>query len=86
MKKLADDVYDFGFILLEALVGPIVTGKGESFLLSEMVRDISLISFFKTIHNQVFLENNNKAQSFFSFFYFFLLLAYATEIFWKPRW
>ncbi|KAK9061675.1 hypothetical protein SSX86_018858 [Deinandra increscens subsp. villosa] len=36
MKKLADDVYDFGFILLEALVGPIVTGKGESFLLSEM--------------------------------------------------
>ncbi|KAI3793887.1 hypothetical protein L1987_36510 [Smallanthus sonchifolius] len=36
MKKLADDVYDFGFILLEALVGPIVTGKGESFLLNEM--------------------------------------------------
>ncbi|PWA98912.1 leucine-rich repeat protein kinase family protein [Artemisia annua] len=36
MKKLADDVYDFGFILLEALVGPIVTGKGEAFLLNEM--------------------------------------------------
>ncbi|KAM0022692.1 putative protein kinase RLK-Pelle-LRR-VI-1 family [Helianthus debilis subsp. tardiflorus] len=36
MKKLADDVYDFGFILLEALVGPVVTGKGESFLLNEM--------------------------------------------------
>ncbi|CAI9272822.1 unnamed protein product [Lactuca saligna] len=36
MKKLADDVYDFGFILLEALVGPIVTGKGETFLLNEM--------------------------------------------------
>nr|XP_043632719.1 probable inactive leucine-rich repeat receptor-like protein kinase At3g03770 [Erigeron canadensis] len=36
MKKLADDVYDFGFILLETLVGPIVTGKGEAFLLNEM--------------------------------------------------
>ncbi|KAL4581531.1 hypothetical protein LXL04_006053 [Taraxacum kok-saghyz] len=36
LKKLADDVYDFGFILLEALVGPIVSGKGESFLLNEM--------------------------------------------------
>ncbi|KAJ0469667.1 putative protein kinase RLK-Pelle-LRR-VI-1 family [Helianthus annuus] len=36
MKKLADDVYDFGFILLEALVGPVVTGKGEAFLLNEM--------------------------------------------------
>ncbi|XP_076954400.1 putative inactive leucine-rich repeat receptor-like protein kinase At3g03770 isoform X2 [Bidens hawaiensis] len=36
MKKLADDVYAFGFILLEALVGPIVTGKGEAFLLNEM--------------------------------------------------
>nr|XP_043617610.1 probable inactive leucine-rich repeat receptor-like protein kinase At3g03770 isoform X1 [Erigeron canadensis] len=36
MKKLADDVYDFRFILLETLVGPIVTGKGEAFLLNEM--------------------------------------------------
>ncbi|XP_024986667.1 probable inactive leucine-rich repeat receptor-like protein kinase At3g03770 isoform X2 [Cynara cardunculus var. scolymus] len=36
LSKLADDVYDFGFILLETLVGPIVTGKGESFLLNEM--------------------------------------------------
>ncbi|XP_050270837.1 probable inactive leucine-rich repeat receptor-like protein kinase At3g03770 isoform X3 [Quercus robur] len=32
-----DDVYNFGFILLESLVGPIVTGKGEVFLLNEMV-------------------------------------------------
>ncbi|PWA61187.1 Concanavalin A-like lectin/glucanase, subgroup [Artemisia annua] len=36
LKKLADDVYDFGFILLESLVGPIVSGKGEAFLLTEM--------------------------------------------------
>ncbi|KAK4771898.1 hypothetical protein SAY86_013673 [Trapa natans] len=34
--KLEDDVYNFGFILLESLVGPIVTGKGEAFLLNEM--------------------------------------------------
>lgn len=31
------DVYNFGFILLESLVGPIVSGKGETFLLNEMV-------------------------------------------------
>ncbi|OMP05577.1 hypothetical protein COLO4_08742 [Corchorus olitorius] len=35
-KNLEDDVYNFGFILLESLVGPIVTGKGETFLLNEM--------------------------------------------------
>ncbi|KAK4845153.1 hypothetical protein QYF36_001590 [Acer negundo] len=34
--KQEDDVYNFGFILLESLVGPIVTGKGEAFLLNEM--------------------------------------------------
>lgn len=36
-KDLEGDVYNFGFILLESLVGPIVSGKGETFLLSEMV-------------------------------------------------
>ncbi|XP_010250786.1 PREDICTED: probable inactive leucine-rich repeat receptor-like protein kinase At3g03770 [Nelumbo nucifera] len=35
-KKLEDDVYSFGFILLEALVGPSVSGRGEAFLLNEM--------------------------------------------------
>lgn len=50
MKKLADDVYDFGFILLEALVGPIVTGKGETFLLNEMVQYLISKLIFKTIH------------------------------------
>ncbi|KAJ0111260.1 hypothetical protein Patl1_02991 [Pistacia atlantica] len=34
--KVKDDVYNFGFILLESLVGPIVSGKGEAFLLKEM--------------------------------------------------
>ncbi|KAM3364082.1 putative inactive leucine-rich repeat receptor-like protein kinase [Capsicum galapagoense] len=36
MTKKGDDVYNFGFILLESLVGPTVTGKGEAFLLKEM--------------------------------------------------
>lgn len=36
MTKLEDDVYKFGFILLESLVGPIVSSKGEAFLLNEM--------------------------------------------------
>ncbi|GAV64296.1 LRR_1 domain-containing protein/Pkinase_Tyr domain-containing protein/LRR_8 domain-containing protein [Cephalotus follicularis] len=34
--NLEDDVYNFGFILLESLVGPILSGKGEAFLLNEM--------------------------------------------------
>lgn len=37
MEKPYDDVYDFGFILLESLVGPNLNGKGETFLLNEMV-------------------------------------------------
>ncbi|GAB2278556.1 hypothetical protein Dimus_013233 [Dionaea muscipula] len=35
-QKLEDDVFNFGLILLEALVGPIGAGKGEAFLLNEM--------------------------------------------------
>ncbi|KAF8390614.1 hypothetical protein HHK36_025141 [Tetracentron sinense] len=37
MTKLLDDVYSFGFILLESLVGPSVSARGETFLLNEMV-------------------------------------------------
>ncbi|KAE8661628.1 putative amine oxidase [Hibiscus syriacus] len=33
---LEDDVYNFGFILLESLVGTMVSEKGETFLLNEM--------------------------------------------------
>ncbi|KAI4336295.1 hypothetical protein L6164_014838 [Bauhinia variegata] len=36
MKRLEDDVYSFGFILLEALVGPSVSAKRESILLNAM--------------------------------------------------
>ena len=34
---MEDDVYNFGYILLESLVGPIVTGREETFLLNDMV-------------------------------------------------
>lgn len=37
MDKLQDDVYNFGFILLETLVGAVATEKGEAYLLNEMV-------------------------------------------------
>ncbi|KAJ8549873.1 hypothetical protein K7X08_033580 [Anisodus acutangulus] len=36
MRKKYEDVYNFGFILLESLVGPFFSGKGETFLLNEM--------------------------------------------------
>ncbi|TKY73623.1 inactive leucine-rich repeat receptor protein kinase [Spatholobus suberectus] len=37
MKRLEDDVYSFGFILLEALVGPSVSAKREAIVLNVMV-------------------------------------------------
>ncbi|KAJ4908396.1 Leucine-rich repeat protein kinase family protein [Raphanus sativus] len=36
VAKKEDDVYNFGFILLESLVGPLPITKGEAFLLNEM--------------------------------------------------
>ncbi|XP_020876332.1 probable inactive leucine-rich repeat receptor-like protein kinase At3g03770 isoform X1 [Arabidopsis lyrata subsp. lyrata] len=36
MAKREDDVYNFGFILLESLIGPVPTTKGEAYLLNEM--------------------------------------------------
>ncbi|KAL0415695.1 UNVERIFIED_CONTAM: putative inactive leucine-rich repeat receptor-like protein kinase [Sesamum latifolium] len=37
MKSLEDDIYSFGFILVETLIGPSVHARKESFLLNEMV-------------------------------------------------
>jgi len=37
MKMLEDDVYSFGFILLEALVGPSLSAKSEVNVLNVMV-------------------------------------------------
>ncbi|CAH8314049.1 unnamed protein product [Eruca vesicaria subsp. sativa] len=36
MAKREDDVYNFGFILLESLIGPLPSAKGEASLLNEM--------------------------------------------------
>ncbi|KAI3499549.1 hypothetical protein L1887_35352 [Cichorium endivia] len=36
MKNLEDDVYSFGFILLESLVGPSVASRKDEFLMNEM--------------------------------------------------
>ena len=37
MKSLEDDIYSFGFILLESLIGPMVSSRREAFLQNEMV-------------------------------------------------
>ena len=37
MKRLEDDIYSFGFILLEALVGPSVSSQKEAILPNVMV-------------------------------------------------
>ena len=37
MTKLEDDIYSFGFILLEALAVPSMHARREAFLLNEMV-------------------------------------------------
>lgn len=39
-RAFEDDVYNFGFILLESLVGPIACEKGETFFLNEKVREM----------------------------------------------
>lgn len=36
-KKVDNDVYNFGFILFESLVGPITCDKGEAFFLNDKV-------------------------------------------------
>ncbi|XP_068661350.1 probable inactive leucine-rich repeat receptor-like protein kinase At3g03770 [Aristolochia californica] len=41
LKKLQDDVYSFGLILLETLVGGTVSEKEESYLLNEMASSFS---------------------------------------------
>ena len=38
MSRLEDDVYSFGLILLQAIVGPSVSAREEAFLRDELVR------------------------------------------------
>lgn len=50
VDKLQDDVRDFGFILLESLVGPITSEKGEAFvLLNEMVSTYVCFEFDRLV-------------------------------------
>lgn len=48
-KNLEDDIYSFGFILLESLIGPSLRARKESFLLNEMVnihmKTVSLFNY-----------------------------------------
>lgn len=37
--SMEDDVYNFGFILFESLVGTIASEKGEQYFLTEKVRE-----------------------------------------------
>lgn len=38
MSRLEDDVYSFGLILLQSIVGPSVSAREEAFLRDELVR------------------------------------------------
>ena len=49
-------MYNFGFILLESLIGPLPTTKGEAFILNEMVTKRiknSFIYFFYLIETKL---------------------------------
>lgn len=53
---LEDDVYSFGFILLEALVGPSLSAKREANVLNVMVRtkDVRVTLYLPiTRHNEM---------------------------------
>jgi hypothetical protein len=53
MKKLEDDIYSFGFILLEALVGPSTSAKKEATVLNAMV---CIKHVYIKINSQIFTE------------------------------
>ena len=44
--KLEDDVYNFGLILFESLVGPIASEKGEKYFLDEKVKLLKTPALF----------------------------------------
>ncbi|GAB4848010.1 hypothetical protein Ancab_002670 [Ancistrocladus abbreviatus] len=59
-EKSEDDVYNFGFILLEALVGPIAAGKGEAFLLNEMASFGSQLDGRRNIVDPIVLTSSSQ--------------------------
>lgn len=50
MKNLEDDVCSFGFILLEALVGPSVCARRDALLLNEIVCAAILTNYRIYVH------------------------------------
>lgn len=61
MTKLEDDIFSFGFILLESLVGPLVSAKREMFLRDELVilkiLDQSRLNLVSSYHNLSFASS-----------------------------
>lgn len=55
MKNLDDDVYSFGYIILESIVGPSVSAKKESFMLNDMV--ISSSTLQSLDNNEIYLHS-----------------------------
>ena len=48
MKILEDDIYSFGFIMLDSLLNPSVTLKKNEFLLKDLVSPLSSIADYFT--------------------------------------
>ncbi|KAJ4882844.1 Leucine-rich repeat protein kinase family protein [Raphanus sativus] len=61
MAKREDDVYNFGFILLESLIGPLPTAKGEAFLLNEMTSFESQDGRQKTVSPTVLTTSSQES-------------------------
>lgn len=58
--KADDDVYNFGFILFESLVGPIACDRGETFFLNEKVSAfLNICLFLLDEYNYYFNECNH---------------------------
>ena len=55
MASIEDDAYSFGFILLEALVGPSLAATREIFLLKEMVRNDKLVTLLLPMYRAFFI-------------------------------
>lgn len=48
MTRLEDDVYSFGLILLESMVGPSIAAKKEATLRDELVCTVTVLSYSET--------------------------------------
>lgn len=60
MRNFDDDVYSFGLILLEALVGPALSEKGEDYFLCELVMSFSKNEERKCILDPLILSTSSQ--------------------------